>query len=116
MAKPEWGAKRICHSCATKFYDFQKSPIVCPKCGEKLDSDGLLKSRRSRTAAKTAPRETEKPPKKTKTTDPEAEVDEDDELGNSNDDDDLLMDADIDDDDDDEVSGLVHGDDDDDNS
>ncbi len=33
MAKPELGAKRQCQSCATKFYDFNKDPIVCPKCG-----------------------------------------------------------------------------------
>lgn len=33
MAKPELGAKRQCQSCATKFYDFNRDPIVCPKCG-----------------------------------------------------------------------------------
>ncbi len=33
MAKPELGAKRQCQSCATKFYDLNKDPIVCPKCG-----------------------------------------------------------------------------------
>jgi uncharacterized protein (TIGR02300 family) len=33
VAKPELGAKRQCQSCATKFYDFNRSPIVCPKCG-----------------------------------------------------------------------------------
>ncbi len=33
MAKPDLGAKRQCQSCATKFYDLNKDPIVCPKCG-----------------------------------------------------------------------------------
>lgn len=33
MAKPELGGKRQCQSCATKFYDLNKDPIVCPKCG-----------------------------------------------------------------------------------
>lgn len=33
MAKPELGAKRQCQSCATKFYDLNRDPIVCPKCG-----------------------------------------------------------------------------------
>lgn len=33
MAKPELGVKRQCQSCATKFYDLNKDPIVCPKCG-----------------------------------------------------------------------------------
>lgn len=32
MAKPELGNKRICASCGTKFYDLNKSPIVCPRC------------------------------------------------------------------------------------
>lgn len=33
MAKPELGTKRVCVSCATKFYDLGKQPAVCPKCG-----------------------------------------------------------------------------------
>ena len=33
MAKPELGTKRLCGSCAAKFYDLNKMPITCPKCG-----------------------------------------------------------------------------------
>jgi uncharacterized protein (TIGR02300 family) len=33
MAKPELGIKRVCVSCATRFYDLTKQPAVCPKCG-----------------------------------------------------------------------------------
>lgn len=33
VAKPNLGLKRVCGSCGTKFYDFGRSPIVCPKCG-----------------------------------------------------------------------------------
>jgi uncharacterized protein (TIGR02300 family) len=33
VAKPELGTKRLCGSCAAKFYDLGKDPIVCPKCG-----------------------------------------------------------------------------------
>jgi uncharacterized protein (TIGR02300 family) len=33
MAKPELGMKRTCVSCNTRFYDLQKSPAICPKCG-----------------------------------------------------------------------------------
>ncbi len=33
MAKPELGQKRICVSCAARFYDMTKVPAVCPKCG-----------------------------------------------------------------------------------
>ena len=28
MAKPEWGKKRICPACNTKYYDLKKSPII----------------------------------------------------------------------------------------
>ena len=27
------GAKRKCTSCSTLFFDFGKSPIICPNCG-----------------------------------------------------------------------------------
>ena len=33
MAKPELGAKRQCQSCGTKFFDLNRDPIICPKCG-----------------------------------------------------------------------------------
>ncbi len=33
MTKPELGTKRLCASCGAKFYDLNKDPIHCPKCG-----------------------------------------------------------------------------------
>jgi len=33
VAKPELGAKRQCQNCGAKFFDLNKEPIVCPKCG-----------------------------------------------------------------------------------
>ena len=33
MANPELGTKRLCASCSAKFYDLNKDPIHCPKCG-----------------------------------------------------------------------------------
>ena len=33
MAKPELGTKRLCAGCGAKFYDLNKDPITCPKCG-----------------------------------------------------------------------------------
>ena len=33
MAKPELGTKRLCASCSAKFYDLNKDPVHCPKCG-----------------------------------------------------------------------------------
>ena len=49
MSKKEWGIKRICPSCGIKYYDFNKSPIVCPECNFEFDPDLLLKSRKGRT-------------------------------------------------------------------
>ena len=51
MAKPEWGTKRICPSCGTRYYDMQHDPIICPKCQTPFDPEALLRARRSRPAA-----------------------------------------------------------------
>ena len=51
MSKPEWGIKRVCPSCGIKYYDFNKSPITCPKCEFEFDPDLLLKSRKGRSIA-----------------------------------------------------------------
>ena len=50
MSKPEWGTKRICPSCGTRYYDMTRDPIVCPKCSTPFDPEAFLKSRRSRPA------------------------------------------------------------------
>jgi uncharacterized protein (TIGR02300 family) len=31
------GTKRSCPDCGTKFYDFNKEDVVCPKCESKVD-------------------------------------------------------------------------------
>jgi uncharacterized protein (TIGR02300 family) len=33
VAKPELGVKRQCQNCGAKFFDLNRDPIVCPKCG-----------------------------------------------------------------------------------
>ena len=33
MAKPELGSKHQCQNCGAKFFDLNKDPVVCPKCG-----------------------------------------------------------------------------------
>ena len=33
MAKPELGSKHQCQNCGAKFFDLNKDPIICPKCG-----------------------------------------------------------------------------------
>ena len=32
MVKPEWGTRRNCYKCGTRFYDLLKEPPTCPKC------------------------------------------------------------------------------------
>jgi uncharacterized protein (TIGR02300 family) len=62
VANPKWGTKRTCQSCGAKFYDLQKSPIVCPSCSAEFDPEALLKSRRPRSAPKPeAPAKPKKP-------------------------------------------------------
>jgi len=51
VAKPEWGTKRICPSCGTRYYDLMHDPVVCPKCSTPFDPEAFLKARRARPAA-----------------------------------------------------------------
>jgi uncharacterized protein (TIGR02300 family) len=46
VAKPELGAKRQCQSCGTKFYDLNKDPILCPKCGAVFQVAALARAAR----------------------------------------------------------------------
>lgn len=48
MSKPEWGIKRICQNCSTRFYDMCRQPIICPKCEHTFDPETLIKKRRGR--------------------------------------------------------------------
>ncbi len=51
MAKAEWGTKRLCPNCGTRYYDMRHDPIVCPRCGAAFDPEALLKTRRTRAVA-----------------------------------------------------------------
>ena len=54
MVKANWGTKRTCQSCSARFYDLNKSPIKCPKCGREHDREDFVKVRRGRGAAAAA--------------------------------------------------------------
>ncbi|RMD87146.1 MAG: TIGR02300 family protein, partial [Alphaproteobacteria bacterium] len=46
MAKPEWGTKRNCPKCGTRFYDLGKEdPVVCIDCGHEWVPEPILKSK-----------------------------------------------------------------------
>jgi uncharacterized protein (TIGR02300 family) len=32
MSKPARGTKRVCPSCGARFYDLNRTPIICPVC------------------------------------------------------------------------------------
>jgi uncharacterized protein (TIGR02300 family) len=51
VANPEWGTKRICPSCGTRYYDLLRKPVICPKCSTPFDPEAFLKSRRARPVA-----------------------------------------------------------------
>ena len=51
MVKANWGTKRTCQSCSARFYDLNKSPIKCPKCGREHDREDFVKVRRTRGSA-----------------------------------------------------------------
>ena len=46
MIKPEWGAKRTCPKCGTRFYDLGKDdPVTCVECGTAFEPELVLKSK-----------------------------------------------------------------------
>jgi len=46
MIKPEWGTKRTCPKCATRFYDLGKDdPVTCINCGTAWEPEPILKSK-----------------------------------------------------------------------
>ena len=46
MVKPEWGTKRTCPKCATRFYDLGKDdPVTCINCGAAWEPEPILKSK-----------------------------------------------------------------------
>jgi uncharacterized protein (TIGR02300 family) len=108
MAKVELGLKRTCLSCDMRFYDFKRSPIICPGCGTEFDPENLLKGRKSRAAPKSAA--------KADVSDDaddldETEFDEDDvNVAANKDDDDIDFDEDDVDVDDTEGPGIIQDD------
>ena len=46
MVKAEWGTKRTCPKCATRFYDLGKeNPVTCIECGVSWEPEPVLKSK-----------------------------------------------------------------------
>lgn len=47
MPKEEWGTKRLCPQCNSRFYDLNHDPMTCPACGAVFTAD-VLQAGRSR--------------------------------------------------------------------
>ena len=90
MAKPEWGAKRVCRGCGTRFYDMKKDPIVCPSCEAEYQ---LVEPLVAKKEAKAAKKEAKKPVKK-EVVEEEADIPEDELEDLGIDDDDIDLDDD----------------------
>ena len=52
MAKADLGLKRTCLSCGMRYYDFNRTPIICPGCQTEFDPEAVIRSRRGRSAPK----------------------------------------------------------------
>ncbi|HEU5067811.1 MAG TPA: TIGR02300 family protein [Sphingomicrobium sp.] len=78
MVKPEWGTKRTCPKCATRFYDLgNEDPVHCIECGTEWIPEPVLKSKQP------MPFEAAAEPKEKADEDLEAEdlaIDEDEEV------------------------------------
>ncbi|TPG42350.1 TIGR02300 family protein [Sphingomonas koreensis] len=78
MVKPEWGTKRTCPKCATRFYDLGKDdPVTCIECGTAWEPEPILKSKQP-LPFETAKPEAKKPDKAAD--DDDHDDDEDDDL------------------------------------
>lgn len=51
MAKPELGSKRQCLNCGAKFFDLNRDPILCPKCGTAFQVAMPVRAQRAAAAA-----------------------------------------------------------------
>ena len=120
MANPELGAKQVCPNCQAKFYDLNRRPAHCPKCGTDFDPEEAMKlrSRRARPGYPSDDEDTEDQVKDKKVDgdedeDSPADASEEAGMGSTDGDDDLLADDDddsvpfIEDEDDDSIDDEI---------
>jgi len=51
VAKPELGNKHQCQNCGARFFDLNKNPITCPKCGTVFQGTPLSRAAQRAAAA-----------------------------------------------------------------
>jgi uncharacterized protein (TIGR02300 family) len=114
VAKPEWGNKQQCPKCGARFYDLNREPVTCVKCGEAFEPESVLKSRRPSAPEVAKPTAPVVPPVETNV-DVDVDVDVDpaikDILVETEDvvdaDDDLIADSVLTDDDDEDLAEVL---------
>ncbi|MGN6278726.1 MAG: TIGR02300 family protein [Sphingomonas sp.] len=113
MVKPEWGTKRTCPKCATRFYDLGKEdPVTCIECGTTWTPEPILKSKQPVAFDQSTPAETKKKDAALAGNDDDHE---DDDL-NIDEDEEASPDDEVDlGDDDDDIGGVKRGDEDEEN-
>ena len=80
MAKAELGMKLTCESCGARFYDLNKQPGICPKCGTANARPVIFKASRGRPAEEKVAVQKAPPPKAPEDEEvPEAADDEDED-------------------------------------
>lgn len=80
MVKPEWGAKRTCPKCSTRFYDLGKDdPVHCIECGTDFVPEPVLKSKQPM-AFEAAPTQAKEPAEDKELAADDLAVDEDEEI------------------------------------
>ncbi|WP_339109018.1 FYDLN acid domain-containing protein [Thioclava sp. GXIMD4216] len=45
MPKEEWGVKRLCPHCQSRFYDLNRDPMICPVCSNSFTLESVSSGR-----------------------------------------------------------------------
>ena len=107
VGKVDLGEKLTCSSCGARYYDLNKTPALCPKCGAENERPKTFRTKKAEPAAPKPDKESA-PPKAVKSDDPDAIEDLEDIETDDDDDDDLIADdASLDDEDDDDVDSVI---------
>lgn len=97
MPKDEWGVKRLCPHCSSRFYDLRRDPMTCPECGHTFSLESLLAGRgrilvAEKATVKETPIEDEVLEEADDAIDDDPDVDLDDDLLEDDEDDNVSLD------------------------
>lgn len=106
MGKVDLGEKLTCSNCGARYYDLNKAPAECPKCGTENERPKTFRTKKTEAAAPKPVKETPAPTKKD--SDESDDIDDIEDIETDDDDDDLMDDdTGLDDEDDDDVDSVI---------